>query len=169
MIYRMFKTLCGEFGGQDSAVDKDVDEQPVQDLALNVDNVFKVDDCDAFDSNVDEALTAQTMFMGNLSSADPVYDDVSLSYDSNILSEYAKDNAVPVVQSNISSIPNDAYMMILNDMHEQPTQHVSVMTQNNVVDKSLTAKLATYKEQVKLYERHAKFELTERNKILMNN
>nr|GFC64423.1 retrovirus-related Pol polyprotein from transposon TNT 1-94 [Tanacetum cinerariifolium] len=39
--------------GQDNAVDKDVDEQPVQDLALNVDNVFQADDCDAFDYEVD--------------------------------------------------------------------------------------------------------------------
>ncbi|GJW96870.1 retrovirus-related pol polyprotein from transposon TNT 1-94 [Tanacetum coccineum] len=43
-------------GGQDNAVDEDVDEQHVQDLALNVDNVFQADDCDAFDSDVDEAL-----------------------------------------------------------------------------------------------------------------
>ncbi|GJX34188.1 retrovirus-related pol polyprotein from transposon TNT 1-94 [Tanacetum coccineum] len=60
--------------GQDNVVDEDVDEQPVQDLALNVDNVFQADD----------------------------------------------------------------------------------------FDNSLTAKLATYKEQVELYERRAKFELTER-------
>ncbi|GJW20987.1 hypothetical protein Tco_0031609 [Tanacetum coccineum] len=45
-------------GGQDNVIDKDVDEQPVQDLALNVDNVFQVDDYDAFDSDVDEAPTA---------------------------------------------------------------------------------------------------------------
>ncbi|GKB82463.1 hypothetical protein Tco_0949358 [Tanacetum coccineum] len=32
-------------------------------LALNVDNVFQADDCDAYDSDVDEAPTAQTMFM----------------------------------------------------------------------------------------------------------
>nr|GEV86485.1 copia protein [Tanacetum cinerariifolium] len=31
-------------GGQDNAFDDDVDEQPVQDLALNVDNVFQADD-----------------------------------------------------------------------------------------------------------------------------
>nr|GEV14069.1 copia protein [Tanacetum cinerariifolium] len=37
-------------GGQDNAVDEDADEQPVHDLALNVDNVFQADDCDAFDS-----------------------------------------------------------------------------------------------------------------------
>nr|GFD33390.1 hypothetical protein [Tanacetum cinerariifolium] len=162
-----------------------------------------------FDSDVDEASTAQTMFMANLSSADPVYDEAGPSYDSDILSkvhdhdhyqdafcehhevqemhddvqlnyvvdshadytsdsnmilydQYVKDNAVPVVQSSVSSVPNDAYTMILNDRQEQPAQHVSVTTQNNVVDKSLTAELATYKEQVKLYERRAKFELTER-------
>ncbi|GKA95504.1 hypothetical protein Tco_0817542 [Tanacetum coccineum] len=45
-------------GGQDNAVDEDMDEQPVHDLALNVDNVFQADDCDAFDSDVDEAPTA---------------------------------------------------------------------------------------------------------------
>nr|GEU76425.1 retrovirus-related Pol polyprotein from transposon TNT 1-94 [Tanacetum cinerariifolium] len=151
-------------------------------------------------NDVDEAPTAQTMFMVNLSFVDPVYDDASPSYDSDILSEvhdhdhyqyvvcehhevhemhddvqpnyvvdshadctsdsnmipydqYVKDNAVSVVQSNVSSVPTDAYMMILNDMHEQPAQHVFVTTQNNVVDKSLTAKLATYKEQVELLSR----------------
>ncbi|GKA08349.1 hypothetical protein Tco_0687680 [Tanacetum coccineum] len=196
-------------GGQDNAIDKDVDEQPVQDLALNVDNMFQADDCDAFDSDVDEAPTAQTMFMANLSSADPVYDEDGPSYDLDILSEvydhdhyqdvvcehheehemhdgvqptyvvdshadymsdsnmilydqYVKDNAVPVVQSNVSSIPNDAYMMIFNDMHEPHAQSVSDTTQNIVVDNSLTAELVTYKEQVELCERRARFELTER-------
>ncbi|GJW33096.1 retrovirus-related pol polyprotein from transposon TNT 1-94 [Tanacetum coccineum] len=194
-------------GGQDNAVDEDVDEQPVHDLALNVDNVFQANDYDAFDFNVDEAATAQTMFMANLSSADPVYDKVSPSYDLDILSkvhdhdhyqdavcehhevhemhddvqpnyvvdshadytcnsnmipydQYVKDNAMPVVQSNVSSVPNDAYVMILNDIYEPSAQCVSVTTQNNVVDNSLTAELTTYKEQVELYERRAKFELT---------
>ncbi|GKC09996.1 hypothetical protein Tco_1001606, partial [Tanacetum coccineum] len=166
-------------GGQDNVVDADVDEQPVQDLALNVDNVFQADDCDAFDYDVDEAPTAQTMFMANLSFANPIYDEASPSYDSDILSEvpdhdnyqdavytsdsnmipydqYVKDNAMPVVQSNVSYVPNEAYMMILNDIYESSTQYVSITTQNNVVDKSLTVELATYKEQVKLYKRQAK-------------
>ncbi|GJU13130.1 integrase, catalytic region, zinc finger, CCHC-type containing protein [Tanacetum coccineum] len=134
----------------------------IQDLALIVDNVFQVDDCDAFDSDVDEAPTAQTMFMANLSSADPLYDEAGSFYDSDILSEYVKDNAVSVVQSNVSSVPNDAYMMIFNDMHETHAQRVSVTIQNTVVDNTLIAKLATYKEQVELYERRARFELMER-------
>nr|GEV76636.1 retrovirus-related Pol polyprotein from transposon TNT 1-94 [Tanacetum cinerariifolium] len=105
-------------GGQDKAIDEDVDEQTIQDLALNVDNVFQADDCDAFDSDVDEAPTAQAMFMANVSSIDPVYDEVDPSYDSDILSE------------------------------------------NTEVDTSLTAELATYKEQVELYERRASTEDT---------
>nr|GEX19281.1 hypothetical protein [Tanacetum cinerariifolium] len=57
------------------------------DLALNVDNVFQADDCDAFDSDVDESPNAQTMFMANLSFADPVYDEAGPSYYSDILSK----------------------------------------------------------------------------------
>nr|GEV02033.1 hypothetical protein [Tanacetum cinerariifolium] len=153
-------------GGQNNVVDDDVDDQSVQDLALNVDNVFQTDECNAFDSDVDEASTAQTMFMANLSSADPVYDEANPSYDSYILSEvhdhenyqdvvcelhdvhemhdhvqpncvvnsdaeftsdsniisydqYVKDNAELVVQNTLSSVPHDASMMIINEMHEQ--------------------------------------------------
>nr|GEW90548.1 integrase, catalytic region, zinc finger, CCHC-type, peptidase aspartic, catalytic [Tanacetum cinerariifolium] len=94
-------------GGQDNVVDKDVDEPPVQNSALNVDNVFQADDCDAFDSDVDEASTTQTMFMENLSSAYPIYDEAISSYDSEILSEYVKENADLVVQNNVSYVPND--------------------------------------------------------------
>nr|GEU82079.1 retrovirus-related Pol polyprotein from transposon TNT 1-94 [Tanacetum cinerariifolium] len=129
------------------------------DLALNVDNVLQADDCDAFESDIDEALMAQTMFMANLSSADPVYDAAGPSYDLDILSE---DNVVPGVHSNVSSVPNDAYMMIYNAMYEPHAQSVSKTSRNIVVKNSLTAELATYKEQVELYERRARFELTER-------
>ncbi|GJR64922.1 retrovirus-related pol polyprotein from transposon TNT 1-94 [Tanacetum coccineum] len=98
------------------------------------------DDCDAFDSDVDEAPTAQTMFMANLSSADPVYDEAGPSYDSDILSEVhdhdqyqdavcehheeheMHDDVQPnyvcmYVQSNVSSVPNDLSMMII--MHSK--------------------------------------------------
>ncbi|GJT20166.1 hypothetical protein Tco_0878872 [Tanacetum coccineum] len=196
-------------GGLDNAIDEDVDEQPVQDLALNVDNVFQADDCDAYDSDVDDAPTAQTLFMANLSSADLVYDEAGPSYDSDVLSEvqnhdhyqdavcdlhdehemhddvqpnhvvdshadytsdsnmtpydqYVKDNAVPVVQNNASMVPNDAYGMIDNDLHESDVPSVSHTPRNTVVNNLLNAELATYKEQVELYERRARFELTER-------
>ncbi|GKE18680.1 retrovirus-related pol polyprotein from transposon TNT 1-94 [Tanacetum coccineum] len=44
-------------------VDDDVDDSPENDLALNVDHVFEADECDAFDSDVDEGPTTQTMFI----------------------------------------------------------------------------------------------------------
>nr|GEU77670.1 integrase, catalytic region, zinc finger, CCHC-type, peptidase aspartic, catalytic [Tanacetum cinerariifolium] len=201
-------------GGHDNAFDDDVDEQPVQYLALNVDNAqengvaLDVEQL-LFLADVDEAPTAQTMFMANLSSTDPVTDEAGPSYDSNILSEvqdhnqyiddvcahheehvmhdsvqldhvvdshadytsdsnmisydqYVKNNEVPVVHCNVSSVPNDAFMMIYNDMCEPPAQSVSNPSRSTVVKNSLTAELATYKEHVELYEQSAKFELTER-------
>ncbi|GKG48828.1 hypothetical protein Tco_0512975, partial [Tanacetum coccineum] len=51
------------------------DDLPENDLALNVDNIFEVDECDTFDSDVNEAPNVQTMFMVNLSSEDPIYDE----------------------------------------------------------------------------------------------
>ncbi|GJV08834.1 hypothetical protein Tco_1346490 [Tanacetum coccineum] len=162
-------------GGQDTTVDEDVDEQPLQDLALNVDNMFQADDCDAFDSDVDEAPTAQTMFMANLSSADPVYDEASLFYDSDILFEvHDNDHYQDAicghhevhemhddVQPNYVVNPHTNYTsnsnMILYDQYVKDNA-VPVVQINN----SLTAELATYKEQVELYKRQAKFELTER-------
>nr|GFD03068.1 hypothetical protein [Tanacetum cinerariifolium] len=75
--------------------------------------------------------------------------------DSNMIpcDQYVKDNSVPVVHSNVSSVPNDAYMMIYNDMYEPHSQSVSNTSLNTVVKNSLTAELATYKEQVELYQR----------------
>ncbi|GKB22116.1 hypothetical protein Tco_0856039 [Tanacetum coccineum] len=129
-----------------------IDANPEQDLALNVDNVFQADQCDGFDSDVDEAPTAQTMFMANLSSADMIK---CKTIDSNIIpyEQYVKDNAVQVVQSNVSSVSNDALMMIINDMHEQAAQCVFANEQNKVVNESLTAELARYKEKVMIYEK----------------
>ncbi|GKD66744.1 hypothetical protein Tco_1308852, partial [Tanacetum coccineum] len=148
-------------GRQTNTFDDEVDEGPVQDMAQTEDNIFQADQCNAFDSNVDEAPTAQTMFMANLSSADPVYDEVGPSYDSNTLYEvqdhnncldnineshkeheihndvqpnnvvdsdteytsnsniisfeqFVQDNEDQVVHSDVSSIPNDAVMIITN-------------------------------------------------------
>ncbi|GKG42031.1 hypothetical protein Tco_0473782, partial [Tanacetum coccineum] len=63
--------------------DDDVDDPTEKDLTLNVDHIFEADQCDAFDSNVDEAPNIHTMFMVNLSSEDPIYDEAGPSYDSN--------------------------------------------------------------------------------------
>ncbi|GKE86311.1 putative RNA-directed DNA polymerase, partial [Tanacetum coccineum] len=77
-------------GEQVTNFDNDVDDPTEKDLALNVDHIFEADQCDAFDSDVDEALNIQTMFKVNLSSEDPTYDEAGPSYDSNTLFESKK-------------------------------------------------------------------------------
>nr|GEX28565.1 integrase, catalytic region, zinc finger, CCHC-type, peptidase aspartic, catalytic [Tanacetum cinerariifolium] len=104
---------AARYGGGQNRVGNVNPGQARPDLALNVDNVFQADDCDAFDSDMDEAPTAQTMFMANLSFADPVTDEARPSHDSDILSE---DNEVPVVHSNVSTVSKDAFMIICNDI-----------------------------------------------------
>ncbi|GKB92853.1 reverse transcriptase domain-containing protein, partial [Tanacetum coccineum] len=74
-------------GEQVTNVDDDVDDSPENDLALNVDHVFEADECDAFDSDVDEGPITQTVFMTNLTSEDRIYDEAGTSYDSNTPSE----------------------------------------------------------------------------------
>nr|GFC60812.1 hypothetical protein [Tanacetum cinerariifolium] len=117
-VQLVIRDLITELGMQIQVKQGRLSATTAMDLALNMDNMFQANDYDAFDSDANEASIAQTMFMANLSSAYPVYDEAGPSFDSDILYEYVKDNAVPVVQSNVSSVPNDAYMMILNDMHE---------------------------------------------------
>ncbi|GKA11910.1 hypothetical protein Tco_0691456 [Tanacetum coccineum] len=98
-------------------------EQPVQELALNVDNVFQADDCDAYDSDVDDAPTEQTLFMANLSSVDPVYDEAGPSYDSDVLSE---DNERTVCTELNAYGSNDAYVMIDNDLQDSDVRSVFI-------------------------------------------
>nr|GEW04760.1 hypothetical protein [Tanacetum cinerariifolium] len=75
--------------------------------------------------------------------------------------QYVKDNKVPVVHSNASSVPNDTFMMIYNDMCEPSALSVSNTSRNAAVKTSLTTELATYREQVELYKRRANHWLQE--------
>ncbi|GJU22036.1 retrovirus-related pol polyprotein from transposon TNT 1-94 [Tanacetum coccineum] len=198
-------------GEQVTNFDDDVDNSPENDLALNVDHVFEADECDAFDSDVDEGPTTQTMFMANLTSEDPIYDEAGPSYDSNTpfevqdhdtfvnhldeyhevhemqsdvqhnyvvdsdadytsdsniipYDQYVEDNEEHVVQSNVSSVRDDALMSILDEMHEQGIQSRLANKPDMVVKDSVTSELARYKELVGEYEKRAKFELTDRER-----
>nr|GEW02896.1 hypothetical protein [Tanacetum cinerariifolium] len=109
------------------------------------------DECDAFDFDVDESPTTQTMFMENISFADPVYDESGSSYDSDILSEVHD---------------HDNYQDAICELHEVHEMHDNVQP-NCVVDSDADytsdSNMILYdQEQVKLYERRVKFELTER-------
>ncbi|GJV68407.1 hypothetical protein Tco_1483916 [Tanacetum coccineum] len=127
------------------------------------DILSEVQDHDNYVNSVGEYHEVHEM-QNNVQPNYVVDSDAEYMSDSNIIpyEQYMKDNAVPVVQSNVSSVPNDALIMIINDMHEQSTQCVSMNEQTKIVNESLTAELARYKELVGAYEKRARFELTER-------
>nr|GEZ12119.1 hypothetical protein [Tanacetum cinerariifolium] len=167
--------------GQDNVVDEDVDEPSVQDLALNGDNVFQADEYPVYDEaglSYDSYILSEVHDHDNYQDAICEYHEAHKMHDNvqpncvvdsnaeytgdnNMIpyDHYVKENTKPVVQNNVSYVPNDAYMMIINK--EQTVQCIYAKAQIKVVDASLTAELATCKEQVELYERRAKFELTE--------
>ncbi|GJT04596.1 retrovirus-related pol polyprotein from transposon TNT 1-94 [Tanacetum coccineum] len=178
-------------GEQVTNFDDDVDDPTEKDLALNVDHIFEADQCDAFDSDVDEAPNIQTMFMVNLSSEDPIYDEAGPSYDSNtpfevqdhdtfvdhmdeyhevhemqndvqhnyvvdsdaeytsdsniiLYNQYVEDNEENVVQSNVSSVQNDALMSIINEMHEDGVQQGVQSRLENKPDKVVNDSLLSH-------------------------
>nr|GEW90535.1 integrase, catalytic region, zinc finger, CCHC-type, peptidase aspartic, catalytic [Tanacetum cinerariifolium] len=175
---KFVNNMLPEWGGQANTFDDDVDEALVHDLALNEDHIFQADQCDAFDSDVDEASTAQTMFMVNLSIVDPIYDEAGPSYDSDFLSKVQdRDNYLDSVGEyhEVHEMQNDAQPNYVVDSDVEYTsdsniisydqhaaQSVSPNELNKVVNESLTAELARYKELVETYEKRARFELTER-------
>nr|GEU99774.1 integrase, catalytic region, zinc finger, CCHC-type, peptidase aspartic, catalytic [Tanacetum cinerariifolium] len=123
------------------------------------------DECDAFDSDVDDEPTAQSIFMANLSSAGPT-NQQAVPSNASILSEvhdlenaidscddnqdeheiHNEVNDVCVVPSCASFVSNDAYVLHDNDTY---IPHDPLVTELNM-----------YKEQVAIYEQRVRFELT---------
>nr|GEU43142.1 hypothetical protein [Tanacetum cinerariifolium] len=159
--------------GLDNAFDDDVDEQPVQDMALNVDNVFQAEDSDritdeagpSYDSDILPEVQDHDQYLDDTCAYHEehvMHDSVQLDHVvdlhadymgvSNMISydQYVKDNDVSVVHSNASSVPNDTFMMIYDDMCKPFAPSVSNSSRNAVVKNYLTAELATYREQVEL-------------------
>ncbi|GJY35276.1 hypothetical protein Tco_0420654 [Tanacetum coccineum] len=107
-------------------VDDDVDDSPENDLALNVDHVFEADECDAFDSDVDEDEYHEVHEMQTDEQHNYVVDsDADYTSNSNIIpyDQYVEDNEDHVVQRNVSSVRNDAlYSKFSMEMHEHGVQ-----------------------------------------------
>ncbi|GKB55161.1 hypothetical protein Tco_0905914, partial [Tanacetum coccineum] len=142
-----------------------LDEEELLFLSGEQANTFDADECDAFDSDVDDEPTAQSIFMANLSLAGPVNLQAGPS-NASILSEvhilkntidhvnvipyeqYLLVDNISVLPSCASSVLNDACVLIDNDVY--------------VPNDPMATELKIYKDQVAIYEQRAKFELTER-------
>nr|GEZ76672.1 hypothetical protein [Tanacetum cinerariifolium] len=119
---------------------------------------------DAFDSDVDEAPTAQTMFMANLSFADLVIDEAGPSYDSDILSEVQyHDHYQDAVCAHHEehAMHGNVQLNYVVDSHADYTSNSNMISYDQYV-KDNAVPVVHSNEQVELYERRARFELTKR-------
>ncbi|GJY34192.1 hypothetical protein Tco_0418661 [Tanacetum coccineum] len=140
----------------------------LNDLALNVDHIFEADYVMPFDSDVnvqDHDNYHDSVYehhdvheMQNNIQQDYVVDsEADYTCDSNIIlyDQYVEDKAEHVVQSNVSSVQNDALRSIIDEIHEEGVQSRIVNKQDRVVKDSLNYELARYKELVEEYEKQA--------------
>ncbi|GJR23363.1 hypothetical protein Tco_0971890 [Tanacetum coccineum] len=160
-------------GERANTFDADMDNQPVQDLALNKDNIFQADECDAFDSDVDDEQTAQSIFMANLSSGASQSTSCVTNQDRHeIHNEVQQANVIDsttIDMGNSNVIPNEQYLSI-NNVSVVPSCASSALNDACVLFNNdaygphdpIATELKIYKEQVAIYEQRAKFELTER-------
>ncbi|GJZ25691.1 hypothetical protein Tco_0569944 [Tanacetum coccineum] len=157
-------------GEQANTFDADVDNQPVQDMALNEDNVFQVDElgpanlqAGSFNASLLSEVPDLTYTIvtnnedqveyeipNKVQQSTVIDSDNADMGNSNVIpyEQYMTSNDVSVVPSDASYAPNNAYVLIDDNVH---TTHEPLVTE-----------LAIYKEQVAIYEQRAKFELTER-------
>ncbi|GJW53483.1 retrovirus-related pol polyprotein from transposon TNT 1-94 [Tanacetum coccineum] len=100
------------------------------------------DECDAFDSDVDEGPMTQTMFMASLTSEDPIYDEAGPSYDSN--------NPLEVIDHDAFVDHMDEY----HDVHEMQNdvQHNYVVDSD--ADYTSDSNIIPYDQYVEDNEEH---------------
>ncbi|GKA28933.1 hypothetical protein Tco_0715178 [Tanacetum coccineum] len=129
---------------------------------------WPVDGCDAFDSEVDDEPTAQSIFMANLSSSGQANLQAGPS-NASILSEANVIDSTSVDMGNSNVIPYEQYLSVDN-IYIVPSCASSVLNDACVLSDNdafiphdpIATELKIYKEQVAIYEQCAKFELTER-------
>ncbi|GJT29861.1 retrovirus-related pol polyprotein from transposon TNT 1-94 [Tanacetum coccineum] len=83
-------------GEQVTNVDDDVDDSQEHDLTLNVDHIFEADECDAFNSDVDEGPTSKTIVLVMSNHARPVVHD---SEDTREISEITRKRMLEKMKS----------------------------------------------------------------------
>nr|GEZ90678.1 hypothetical protein [Tanacetum cinerariifolium] len=123
-------------GGQANTFDDDVDEAPHRPCSVDPiydeagpsydsNILFEVQDHDNYLDSVGEYHEVHKM-ENDVQPPCVVDSNAEYTSDSNIImyDQYVKNNAEQVVKSNVSFMPNDALMMIINYMHEQAAQCV---------------------------------------------
>ncbi|GJT76322.1 retrovirus-related pol polyprotein from transposon TNT 1-94 [Tanacetum coccineum] len=123
-------------------------------VALNEEKLLFIaaDDYDDFDFDVDEAPTTQTMFMANLSSADPVFDEAGPSYDSDILSEvHDHDHYQDAVCEHHEEheMRDDVQPTYVVDSHANYTSDSNIILYDHLKRKNLSKRQTTASRPIK--------------------
>ncbi|GKA27343.1 retrovirus-related pol polyprotein from transposon TNT 1-94 [Tanacetum coccineum] len=125
--YWMEKSRCF-LQGTRYQLDVDVDRIiPENLIGINVDHVFEANECDAFDSDIDEGPTTHTMFMANLTFKDPICDEARPSYDSNTPCEVAIGYKNPLCLTRAKQVQPALYNghVLVMSNHARPVVHDS--------------------------------------------
>nr|GEW29806.1 integrase, catalytic region, zinc finger, CCHC-type, peptidase aspartic, catalytic [Tanacetum cinerariifolium] len=154
-------------GGQPNTFDDEVDEGPIQDMAQKEDNIFQANQYKAgpsYDSDTLSEVQGHDNCLDNMNESheehemhnevkpdDIVDSDTEYTSNSKIISyeQYVQDNKDQVVHSDESFIPNDAVIIISNDVYDQDVLCVTFNKPKNTINASITAELARYKELAK--------------------
>nr|GEW90293.1 hypothetical protein [Tanacetum cinerariifolium] len=127
---------CNNIGGQDNVVDDDVDEQPTQYLALNVDNMFQADDCDAFDS--DDAVCEHY-------EVHEMHDDVQPNYVIDSHTGYTSDSNMILYDQVENAKVKQHYKELYDSIKIMRTKHIdqttALLTKNENLKVQINAKL----------------------------
>ncbi|GJT25735.1 hypothetical protein Tco_0895672 [Tanacetum coccineum] len=131
--------------------------------------LFLADECDTFDSDVNDELTAESIFMANLSSVELANNKLDELEIHNKVQPSDVIDSTSVHMGNSNVIPFEQYLSV-NDISGVPScassalNSVCVSPVNDafVPHDPIATELKIYKEQVAIYEQRAKFELTER-------
>nr|GEV46612.1 hypothetical protein [Tanacetum cinerariifolium] len=126
------------------------DGQAVHTIILNI-SAFQTEDLDTYDSDCDDILNAKVILMTNI-----------YNYGSDVISE------ANVQDTHLQAQQDSMILYVIEKMSEQMINHVNNWEKANKEhnNKSVTAELERYKEQVKTFEQSLNIDLRSREKMI---
>ncbi|GJV25613.1 retrovirus-related pol polyprotein from transposon TNT 1-94 [Tanacetum coccineum] len=150
--------------------DPGVAEDLVTQTVITHNAAYQEDDLDAYDSNCDDFSTYKAILMANLSSyGSDVLSESEITSDSNIIpySQRLLETQNAAVQDTNSSAQQDALILyVFEQLSNQVTNYNKVNKDNLIANESLSAKLETYNERVKLQKERQNVDLSTREKLI---
>ncbi|GKF14607.1 hypothetical protein Tco_0056069, partial [Tanacetum coccineum] len=141
--------------GNEMILDPGIPERQVTQTVITHNTAYQADDLDAYDSDCDELNTAKVDLMANLS-----------HYGSDALAEYVIESQQATVQnSNSSAQQDDLILSMIEQLKTKVANCTKINLENKNVNDTLTAKLESYKEQVKVLKEGQNVDLRSKDNV----